>query len=105
MPSTEAGVENSANKRADADGRSYLKESLGKMERSNRKLASGQILLAPFLSRKLRLRTRAKFSETAGEAPLYTTCSGFLKQPDKQKLSRRKKWPSPRTYCKARSIS
>ncbi len=28
MPSTEAGVENSANKRADADGRSYLKESL-----------------------------------------------------------------------------
>jgi len=31
MPSTEAGVENSANKRADADGRSYLKESLGKI--------------------------------------------------------------------------
>src|SRR5437879_7148770 len=62
-----------------------MERSNGKMERSNRKLASGQILLAPFLSRKLRLRTRAKFSETAGEAPLYTTGSGFLKQPDKQK--------------------
>src|SRR5437016_1954195 len=34
MPSTEAGVENSANKRADADGRSYLTESPPREQRT-----------------------------------------------------------------------
>src|SRR5882724_12337027 len=41
---------------------------------------------------RLRWRTptgiRAKFSETTGEAPTYTTAWGRLKQPDKQKLAR-----------------
>src|SRR5258708_32059841 len=32
---------------------------------------------------------RAKFSETTGEAPTYTTAWGRLKQPDKQKLAKR----------------
>jgi hypothetical protein len=31
---------------------------------------------------------RARFSETSGEPPHYTTRWGLLKQPDKQKLMR-----------------
>src|SRR6516162_8542073 len=42
------------------------------------------------VGKPLRWRTstgiRAKFSETTGEAPTYTTSCGRLKQPDKQKL-------------------
>src|SRR3954451_19450471 len=48
---------------------------------------SGQILPAGLFVRKICLKFRAESSETQAAAPHYTTASGLLKQPDKQKLS------------------
>src|SRR5207245_3602135 len=61
MPSTEAGVENSANKRADADGRSYLKESLGAAGRENSVACSAFWIYFPLVRVKEVIMNRSKF--------------------------------------------